>query len=54
MQGAKTAKFKLPCGRRAHLHKSISFKIFFEQIPQNHENYPKTDPKMIKQSIKQT
>ena len=32
MQGSKTSKIMLPCGRRAHLHKSASFKTIFEII----------------------
>ena len=37
MQGATKSKYMLPCGRRVHLHKPISFQTIFEQIPQNHK-----------------
>ena len=51
MQGAKTSKNMLPCGRRVHLHKSISFNTIFEQIQIDHKNDDKNDPKMIEESF---
>ena len=51
MQGAKTSKLMLPCGRRVHLHKSASSKAIFEQLLTNHENDAKIDSKMTEKSI---
>ena len=52
MQRAKISRFILPCGRRVHLYKSVSFKLIVEQILANHTNYAKSDPKTIEESMK--
>ena len=51
MQGATTSKTMFPCRRRAHSHKSASFKTIFEQISTNHKNDARFDPKNIDKSI---
>ena len=52
MQGAKTSKTMLPCGRSEHFHKSASFKTSFEQIQKDHKHDASNDPKMIERTIK--
>ena len=54
MQGVKTSKTMFPCKRRAHLHKSASFKTIFEQIrkKEKHKNDAKNDPQIIEKEFK--
>ena len=52
MQGAKNSKTMLPRKRRAHLHKSASFKTSFEQIQKDDKKYAKNDSKMVEEIFK--
>ena len=47
MQGDKTSKIMIPCGRRVNLHKSANFKTISEQNLTNHNDDVKTDSEMI-------
>ena len=51
MQGAKTSKFLIQCGRRVHLHKSASFKTSLEQIQTSYNPEPGFERFLIEKKI---
>ena len=52
MQGAETSTMIFPCGRRVHLHKTVSSKTIFKQIQNDQKNDVELGTHIVEQTIK--